>query len=374
MATQHIIVSCDLHDKDMLTFIAADHHKPHKRSFANTAASREKMIAHLKQFAEDEGAEHIVFAYEASCLGFGLYDELSEAGIECYVLAPTKLDRSVHQRKNKTDEKDARKILKELRSYVLCQDDPADFPAVWVPDHQTRADRELVRMRLRVGQDVAKCKTQIHAWLKVHGVAKPKAMNNWTRAHWDWLVDVAKKSQPGLERSAQLALQSYLRQLRALEKEADTLERQITKLSETPRYAKPVDALTEFVGVATLSAMVYLTEMGDLRRFANRRQIGAYLGLVPSQNESGETNDRKGHITRQGSPRVRKILCQSVWVRMAYDEATRNQFKQIADQAPYRKKTQVVAHMRKLAIRLWHKGLDAQLAAGSFDGPAPPPR
>jgi len=374
MAAQHIIISCDLHDKDMLVFLAADHHKPHKRTFASTSTGREKMIAHAKQFAEAEGATHIVFAYEASCLGFGLYDELVEAGIECHVLAPTKLDRSPHQRKNKTDEKDARKILKELRSYVLCQDDQADFPSVWVPDHQTRADRELVRMRLRVGENAAKCKTQIHAWLKVHGVTKPKDMNNWTRAHWDWLVDVAKKCQPGIERSAQLALQSYLRQLRALDKEAGTLERQIEKLSQTPRYAKPVAALTDFIGVATLSAMVYLTEMGDLRRFANRRQIGAYLGLVPSQNESGETNDRKGHITRQGSPRVRKILCQSVWVRMAHHEATRDQFKQIAREAPYRKKTQVVAHMRKLAIRLWHAGLDAQVAAGSFSGPAPLPR
>ena len=130
----------------------------------------------------------------------------------------------------------------------------------------------------------------------------------------------------------------------------------------------------EFTGVATLSAMVFLTEMGDLRRFANRRQIGAYLGLVPSQNESGQADDRKGHITRQGSPRVRKILCQAMWVRMAHHEPTRAQFEQIEAQAPYRKKTQVVAHMRKLAIRLWHRGLDAQLAAGSFDGPAPPPR
>ena len=374
MAAEHTIVGCDLHDKNMLLFIAADNHKPSKRTFVNTGPGREKMIEHVKQLAADEGATHIVFAYEASCLGFGMYDELVEAGIDCHVLAPTKLERSPHQRKNKTDERDARKILKELRSYVLCEHDQAQFPSVWVPDHRTRADRELVRMRLRVGDDVATCKTQIHAWLKVHGLRKPKDVNNWTQPHWEWLVDVAKKRQPGLERSAQLALQSLLRQLQAWQKEAKILEGQIAKVSKTPRYGKPVEALMEFTGVATLSAMVFLTEMGDLRRFANRRQIGAYLGLVPSQNESGQADDRKGHITRQGSPRVRKILCQAMWVRMAHHEPTRAQFEQIEAQAPYRKKTQVVAHMRKLAIRLWHRGLDAQLAAGSFDGPAPPPR
>jgi len=371
MAAQHIIVGCDLHEKSMVLFIGADHAKPYKRTFRNTGPDREKMVAHLRQFAQDQGATHIAFAYEASCLGFGLYDELVQADIECHVLAPTKLPRSAHQRKNKCDERDAQHILKELRHYVMCDDGDKDFPSVWVPDHATRADRELVRMRLRVGHSVAKCKTQIHAWLKIHQASKPKEMNNWTQEHWGWLVDVAKKSQPGLERTAQLALQSYLRQLRFLQKEADILERQIAKLAQASRYAQPVAALTEFTGIATLSAMVYLTEMGDLRRFHNRRQIGAYLGLVPSQHESGQVDDRKGHITHQGPPRVRKILCQSVWVRIRFDPATRDTFAQIAREAPCRKKAQVVAHMRKLAIVLWHRGLAAQLAAGSFDGPVP---
>ena len=225
MAAQHIIVGCDLHDKDMLMFIGPDHRKPYKRTFRNTSPGREKMIEHLKQFAQAQGAGHIAFAYEASCLGFGLHDELTEAGIECHVLAPTKIERSVHQRKCKTDERDARQILKLVRDYVLCEGEDKDFPAVWVPDHQTRGDRELVRMRLRVGEELAKCKIQIHGWLKVHDLRKPKEMNNWTCEHWAWLVDVAKKRQPGLERTAQLALQSRLRQVRALEKEAQTLER-----------------------------------------------------------------------------------------------------------------------------------------------------
>ena len=66
--------------------------------------------------------------------------------------------------------------------------------------------------------------------------------------------------------------------------------------------------------------MVFLTEMGDLSRFSNRKQIGAYLGLVPASNESGEGQERKGHITRQGSPRVRKMLCQATWSRVRTDK------------------------------------------------------
>ena len=130
MAAQHIIVGCDLHDKTMLVFIGADYRKPFKRTYRNTDAGRKKMIQELKQFAEAEGADHIAFAYEASCLGFGLYDELVEAGIDCHVIAPTKVERSPHQRKNKTDEKDARKIFKALREHVLSEDEDEDFPSV----------------------------------------------------------------------------------------------------------------------------------------------------------------------------------------------------------------------------------------------------
>ena len=64
-------------------------------------------------------------------------------------------------------------------------------------------------------------------------------------------------------------------------------------------------------GVGVLTAMVYLTEMGDLKRFCNRRQVASYVGLVPSMMESCKSGERKGHITHQGSFRVRKVLCQA---------------------------------------------------------------
>ena len=78
--------------------------------------------------------------------------------------------------------------------------------------------------------------------------------------------------------------------------------------------------LTKLKGVAAPTAMVFLAEMGDLSRFSNRKQIGAYLGLVPSSDETGEGHQRKGHITRQGSPRVRRVLCQATWSRVRTDK------------------------------------------------------
>ena len=83
------MIGCDLHDRTMMLKVAVDQGEPVKRSFAT--AEPEKMIAWLQEFSGQRGATRIVFAYEASGRGFGLYDELSDAGIECYVLAPTHL-------------------------------------------------------------------------------------------------------------------------------------------------------------------------------------------------------------------------------------------------------------------------------------------
>ena len=137
----------------------------------------------------------------------------------------------------------------------------------------------------------------------------------------------------------------------------------IETLSQTPRYLKLVKALQEVKGIGVLAATVYLTEMGDLSRFANRRKVGAYLGLAPCCYESGEVSDRKGHITREGPSRLRKVLCQAVWSRVRCDKQEQVVYDRIVSRNPKHKKIAVVACMRRLGILLWHKGLEVQAAA-----------
>ena len=154
----------------------------------------------------------------------------------------------------------------------------------------------------------------------------------------------------------QAALASLLRQLQSLEKEAEQLDEQVAALACSPRYEARVRELTKLCGVGMLTAIVFLSELGDLSRFANRRQIAAYLGLVPSSNESGQRNDRKGHITHQGSPRVRKVLCQATWARVRHHEQEKTIYERIKAKNPKKKKIAVVASMRRLAVRMWHLG------------------
>jgi len=308
--------------------------------------------------------------YEASALGFGLYDDCRDNGVECVVLAPTKIARSVEDRKRKTDDRDATRIFEALRAHVLAGN---ALPAIWIPDEQTRDDRETMRGRLDLTEKLTAVKAQVRMLLKRNRVEKPEEVGaSWTIAFRGWLA--ALKLKPG----AQSCLSSLLRQVKALEEEIKILDRQIIELSEGVRYGDAAVALCAIGGVGLLTAMVYLTEMGDLSRFSNRKKIGAFLGLVPSSDESGEADDRKGHITHQGPGRVRKVLCQAVWGRVRSDPEEAEVYRRMVERNPKHKKIAVVGCMRRLAILMWHLGLEAQRragllaagAAGQLDGQA----
>lgn len=364
-----IMIGCDLHDDSMILKIAEGLQPPTTRTVKNTAAGRAAMIAELRCQAKAAGNARVIFAYEASGQGFGLYDQLTAAGIECHVLAPTRIARSPRGQKEKTDEKDALDLLELVRAHVLAGN---RLPTVWIPDAQTRDDRELVRMRMDVGEKITALKAQVQSLLKRCQLRRgPGLGKGWTKAFRGWLrrelAEPATSAQSPLGSGGQAALASLLRQLQFLEEEEERLDQQVARLAASPRYEAQVRRVTQLCGVGIVTAIVFLTELGDLSRFANRRQIAAYLGLAPSSNESGERSDRKGHITHQGSSRVRKVLCQAAWARVRWHESEKAVYERIKAKNPKKKKIAVVASMRRLAIRLWHLGRDTgPLAAESL--------
>lgn len=348
-----IMIGCDLHDKTMLLKIAVDREAAVMRNVRTTAEGRRKMIAELKAQQKQTGAERIIFAYEASGLGFGLYDELSDAGIECHVLAPTGLERSVQHRRRKTDERDAQQVLGALRAHVLAGNELA---SVWIPSQQTRDDRDLVRARVDIADKLTMVKNEVKSLLKRNGISRPEGLGKgWTRSYLSWLKRLADEQDSQLAGGASVSLASKLREIEFIEAELLRLDEHVIALAMTDRYRTAFYELIRLKGVGNLTAMLFLTEIGDLSRFENRRQIAAFLGLAPSTYESGQADDRKGHITRQGPARVRKLLCQATWARVRTDEPTRAVYERLVERNPKHKKIAVVACMRRLGIEMWHR-------------------
>jgi len=356
-----IFVGCDAHVKTLLVRYAVDRGKPQQRSCANTHAARATMIRWLGELAARHGGATVHFAYETSCVGFVLYDELDAAGVHCIVVPTTRIPRSAHQRRNKCDVKDAQYLLDLLRGHVLAG---SELASAWVPDRATRDAREIVRGRLRTAQRLTATRNEVFGLLKRTGVERPKhvTQSNWTRSYWRWLDSLVDLDGP-LGVGGSVRLSSLLTQIRMLEREQAYFDHHIEVLAAQPRYAAAADAMTAVKGVSLLTAMVLLTELGDLGRFNNRRQVAAYVGLVPSKAESGESSDRKGHITHQGPSRVRHVLGQAAWSWVRWDLEAHPVYERLKSRNPKHKKIALVAMMRRLLIRLWHRGLEAQRAA-----------
>jgi transposase len=345
------MVACDLHDKTMVLKIARGRESAEKITLRNTSAGRARLLEQLRERSRAAGGARVVFAYEASGQGFGLYDELTAGNFECHVLAPTKIARSTRHRQRKTDEQDADQILQLLRGHVLAGN---PLPSVWIPDVETRDDRELVRTRLDAAEKGVAIKTQIQCLLKRNRLTRPEYLKcAWTQKASAWLRMVTR--DPAVGSGARATLASLLRQWEFLQEEIERLDAALEDLAGSPRYAVAVDELVKLQGVGLLTALVFLTEIGDLARFANRRQISAYLGLVPRSYESGAAGDRKGHITRQGSSRVRRALCQAVWPRVRTEGADHAAYQRLVERNPKHKKIAVVAAMRRLGVRMWHR-------------------
>ena len=141
------------------------------------------------------------------------------------------------------------------------------------------------------------------------------------------------------------------------------LDKAVRQLAKTNRYRAAHTELRKIPGVGLLTAMTFLTEMGDFHRFHNRRQVAAYLGACPSSFESGQANDRKGRITRQGPSRLRKLLCQASWVAQRHCLETKQTYTRIRGGKSNRTKKAIVAVMCRLGIKMWHRALSCGVSS-----------
>jgi len=308
----------------------------------------------LESLVKAVGDGEVWGAYEASSCGWEVYDELTKRGWKVSVLAPTHIAKSVKGRKRKTDLEDARRILEVLMAHGELG---ARLPAVWVPGRKVREDRELVRRRLSVAEKLAEVKTEIRSLLRMQQVKAPEGLKEtWTLKHRAWLRGLCKEGSQE-KGSVREALSSQVRELEFLSEEVERLQEEVEGLAKEEEYRGPVGKMTEVTGVAELTAMTFYLELGDPKRFKNRQQVGSYLGLVPTSHESGEAEDRKGHISRMGPPRIRKVLNQAALARIRCDEEFRGRYRPLAERRGTKKA--IVAMMRKLGIELWRRACSA---------------
>lgn len=231
--------------------------------------------------------------YEAGCLGYSLYNQLTAAGVKCVILAPTTMLTQQGVR-IKTDARDARMIAQCL-SY-------GGYHAVYVPTEEDDSVKEYLRMRDDHKLAMKKIKQQINAFCLRHG--HYYAQTKWTQAHWKWLK---KLELTALYREV---LDEYMASYEEYTAKIERLDQRIEELAVQERYAEKVKKLGCFLGIKTHTALSLIVETGDFSRFVKGNIYAAFLGLAPGEDSSGAKTNRTG-LSKAGNGHLRKLLIEA---------------------------------------------------------------
>jgi transposase len=235
--------------------------------------------------------------YEAGPTGYALYRAAQSAGLRVDVVAPSKTPRAAGDR-IKTDRKDAELLVRLLLAGSLVP--------VAVPSAGLEAARDLARAREQVRADLARMRHRASKLLLRYGRVYEEG-SAWTQAHRRWLAAQRFEHVP-----TELAYLDALAAIDGLLARRSALDERLSLLATEPELWPTVPRLRCFRGIETLSALALSLEVGDWRRFERPAQLSAWLGLVPSLHQSGESESR-GAITKTGSGYARRILVEAAW-------------------------------------------------------------
>jgi transposase len=235
--------------------------------------------------------------YEAGPIGFGLCRYLRGNGIDCIVVAPSMIPKKDGDR-IKTDRRDALNLARLHRS--------GDLQEIYIPTRDDEAMRDLIRSRDDARHVCRKAKQRLLSFLLRHG-KRYSGKTNWTQSHFNWLAEL-KLDHP----AQQIAYQEYIGAIHEAQHRLKRLDKEISKLSKQWNKAPLVSAIQALRGVAELTAVTIVAELGNLERFTNPKQLMAYIGLVPSIYSTG-TSTRYGGITKTGNGFVRRVLVEASW-------------------------------------------------------------
>lgn len=277
----------------------------------------------------------LAICFEASTGYGGYYEAFAEIADHVTVAHPGQL-RLIFRSKRKNDRVDAEKLAK-----LLFLD---EVPAVHVPEADVRAWRELITCRRRTIEKRTGAKNALRALLRTVRVTAPRNPGLWTKAGMAWLAEL-EFDQPihALKRDL------LINQVQLLTTQIKRMEAELWKFS----HNHPGVALLRTIpGVGLRTAEGVVAFLDDPRRFTNSKAVGAYFGMVPSQDQSAGVN-RLGRITKEGPSTVRHLLTEAVWQAVRRSPTIKAYYQRMQRGDTGRRKIAIVATGHYLSRVMW---------------------
>lgn len=246
-------------------------------------------------------------AYEAGFCGFWIHYALIAEGIDNIVINGSDIPTTDKEKKSKRDKVDSRKICKCLVSGLL--------KSIYIPSRSISEEKEAVRLRKKIVNDITRCKNRITSFLDRYGIVHPEGITeavNWNREHIQWLEGLVFQTTIGTE-----SLRIMIREFTGLVGLKKELERSILK-ELRGKYREEYQLLKKIPGIGAVASITVLTELGNTERFPNVDSLASYVGLVPNVYGSGE-REHVGSMTKRKNNYVQTILIQSAWMALRRD-------------------------------------------------------
>jgi len=287
------------------------------------------------------GEQKVAFAYEAGPTGYGLYDGIVAQAYPCLIAAPSMIPKAPGQRV-KTNRLDSVGLSENLRGGQL--------KSIHVPSEIYRQLRHLTHLRDTFVSEMVGMKLRIKSLLLFEGIAFPPAPPG---SQWSFMVKAKLRKLP-CSGTVRFNLDQLLDSLEFCEKQVFKATQEIRRFCQTdPELSQCIKYMMTVSGIGWIVASQLLARIGDWRELKNIRQLAGFLGLVPTENSTGERIDR-GSITHTGDGRLRSKLIQASWSAIRKDGELREFFRSVARTHPRKvaSRVAIVAVARKLSVRI----------------------
>jgi len=255
---------------------------------------------------------------------------LSEVGHELLIGDASAIHASA-PREQRTDRRDARHILR-----LLVEE---RFPMVWQPPAANEEQRQLLLHRCRLVRMRTRLKNQLDSIAKSEGLTGSRS---WSAKRRRQIEALPLAGWYAGRRADLLGL------LDAMELRIKPLDQAVEAAAEQNAEAR---LLMTHPGVGPVISLAYVLTIGDWRRFPRGKQVGSYLGLIPSEASSGKHQQRMGHITKQGNTLLRWLLVEAAVKAQRHDPGWHRQYLRLSLARHHGVAKVAIAH--KLAVRLY---------------------
>ena len=266
-----VFVGLDVH-KDSIAIGAAEPGRAPAALIGRVAHDVNKL---LKTLAKLGRAEEVHVVYEAGPTGYGLQRALAKRGYVCEVIAPSQIPRRAGER-IKTDRRDCLRLAECSRA--------GELRAVWIPDLEDEAIRDLARAREDAVHSRTQARQQLKGFLLRHDVSYP-GKTSWTKSFHVWLGTL--NFGPA---SAQTAFTEYQLAVQAADERVERLTHALAQSIHGWRFEPVVASLQALRGVDVVTAIGLVAEIGDLARFEHPRKLMGYLGLYPAKRPAASAS------------------------------------------------------------------------------------